>query len=193
MQFTFYPTHQSPAIKNQRRIRNFDVYWPCSNSEFLCALACDCFCNCDVPVHRTLFGDTRAPYCHSHGVRGRVRVSLSARGQCPGQYRPGHSPCTKQMRTPVRPGIMTHITSTFVDYSPGWCPRADNVIVWTYSPGWCPRADNVTVWTYSPGWSPRADNVTMWTNSPGSRANSIMAKHLTLFPVTFIKKALCTH
>ena len=105
-------------------------------------------------------------------MRSWVRALL-AWGQCPGQYQPGRCPRAKQAQTPVRPGIVRHILSTFVDYSPEWCPRADNVAMWTYSPGWCPRADNDTVWTYSPGWCPRADNVTMLTYSPGSRANSI--------------------
>ena len=121
-------------------------------------------------------------------VRG-FAPSWLARGQCPGQYRPGRCPRDKQARIPVCPGIVRrrHILSVFVDYSPGWCPRADNVAMWTYSPGWCPVlgpcAENVTVWTYSPGWCPRADIVTMWTYSPGSRANSIF--HF-LMPINLI-------
>ena len=95
-----------------------------------------------------------------------------------GSARNNIGPRAKQARTPVRPGMVRHILSTFVDYSPGWCPRADkgrnvNLFARVMPPCPGPRADNVTVWTYSPGWCPRADNVTIWTYLPGSRANSI--------------------
>ena len=52
-------------------------------------------------------------------VRG-FAPSWLARGQGPGQYRPGRCPRDKQTQTPVCPGIVRqrHILSTFVDSSP---------------------------------------------------------------------------